>query len=252
MSIFHPLPTSAPPPSHGSAPPHQHPSSIQVTDCQTLRRLENSLSNHPPPTSTLPPSHGSAPPHQHPSSIQVTDHQTLRRLENSNHPLRLLRLHPATVQHLHTSTLRQFKSLIARLYVDSRTSTTCCTSLKRSLDSRVATCRLLAFAKQSSTDDKGGRQSSKGGEEAGCYSRWLSTYQQRAQVLSERMYTVQGPGRAGPRPFSLALTLTLRAGPPSAWPLPEAKLTRGQGRARACPGPCNKKRKKNNCIFKVQ
>ena len=50
-------------------------------------------------------------------------------------------------------------------------------------------------------------------------------------------YTVQGPGRAGPRPFLLALTLTLRAGPPSAWPLPGAKLTPGQqGRARVGPG----------------
>ena len=38
-------------------------------------------------------------------------------------------------------------------------------------------------------------------------------------------YTVQGPGQAGSRPFLLALTLTLRAGPPSAWPWPRVSLT---------------------------
>ena len=51
-------------------------------------------------------------------------------------------------------------------------------------------------------------------------------------------YTVQGPGRAGSRPFLLALTLALRAGPPSAWPWPRVGLTPGQeGRARAGSGP---------------
>ena len=80
MSI-HPPPTSAPPPSHGPAAPHQHPPSIQVID-----HYQEHMSNHPPPTSAPPPSHGSAPPHQHPSSIHVTDHQTLRRLENKRKP----------------------------------------------------------------------------------------------------------------------------------------------------------------------
>ena len=43
-------------------------------------------------------------------------------------------------------------------------------------------------------------------------------------------YTVQGSGRAGPRPFLLALTLALRARPPS-----------GQsGRAKVDPGPMTK------------
>jgi len=51
-------------------------------------------------------------------------------------------------------------------------------------------------------------------------------------------YTVQGPGRAGSRPFFLALTLALRAGPPSAWPWPWVGLAPGQqGRARVGPGP---------------
>ena len=53
-----------------------------------------------------------------------------------------------------------------------------------------------------------------------------------------RAYTVQGPGQAGSRPFLLALTLALRAGPPSAWPWPRVGLTPGQeGRARAGSGP---------------
>ena len=55
---------------------------------------------------------------------------------------------------------------------------------------------------------------------------------------NEWIYTVQGPGRAGSRPFFLALTLALRAGPPTAWPWPRVGLTPGQeGRARAGSGP---------------
>ena len=53
----------------------------------------------------------------------------------------------------------------------------------------------------------------------------------KRSLMISRCYTVQGPGRAGSRPFLLALTLTLRAGPPSAWPWP-CRVGPGPGQGR--------------------
>ena len=76
----------------------------------------------------------------------------------------------------------------------------------------------------------------------GCETQWVSTeldWNGFAQLgKSGGKGSTLSKGRAGSRPFLLALTLTLRAGPPSAWPWPRVGLTLAlKGWARAGSGP---------------